>query len=183
MIYVLDAIGGLVLLLALLALVLHLIGSSLPAEHRLVCTLRLNQPPDPVYALIADLNAWPTWDTGVTGVDTLPSRNGHDCIRMRMGRNRMILERTRNEPPRIHEMTIADEGAGIFSGAWLHEITPDGSGRLVTLTETARIGPTIPRAMARTLADPALYLKRHFKRIAAHFGETPRIERLPSRPI
>lgn len=178
MMYVLYSVGGLVVLIALLGLVLHLIGSSLPAEHRYTCTLRLNQPPEPVYALIAGIESWPTWDSGVTGIDVLPQRNGHDCIRLHMGRNKMVLERIRNEPPNVHEMTIADERMKMFSGVWLHEIKPEGGGCLVTLTEKGKIGPTIPRVMARKFADPTMYLKRHLKMVAKHFGEEPRIERV-----
>jgi len=176
MMYVIYVFGSLALLIAILAFVLHQIGSSLPAEHQHTCTLRLKQSPESVYALIAGLESWPKWDTGVTGIDVLPQRNGHDCIRMHLGRNRMVLERTRHEPPSVHEMTIADEGANMFSGQWLHEIKRDGPGCVVTLTEKGTIGPTIPRAIARKFADPTMYLKRHLKMVAKHFGEEPRIE-------
>ena len=39
------------------------------------------------------------------------------------------------------------------------------------LTERGVIHVPLARAMARKLADPAMYLKRHFKQLAEHFGE------------
>ena len=59
----------------------------------------------------------------------------------------------------------------MFSGSWLHEVAPDGGGCVITLTERGTIHVPMARAMARKLADPAMYLKRHFKQLAKHFGE------------
>lgn len=167
-------IGLLALVIGFLV-VMHFVGASMPEDKTLVCTLTLHQPPQAVYAAIADIKAWPTWDKGVNAVEVLPPTEGRETLRMHMGRNRMVVVRTRNEPPRLHEMTVRDEGAGIFSGTWTHDITPTAEGCTVTLTEHGRIHKTIPRAMARRLFDPATYLKRHLKVLAAKFGEEPRL--------
>ena len=173
--YVLYGVGGLVALLVLFGLVMYIIGRGMPEEARVSVTMRLNQPAEKVYAVIADPLSWPTWDPGVDKVEQIPMADGGFKVRMTMGRNVMTLLRTRHEPPHLLEMTIQDEGANIFSGSWRHEISAEGDGCVVKLTEDGKIRPPMFRAMARKLFDPAMYLKRHFRRLAAKFGEEPRV--------
>jgi hypothetical protein len=119
----------------------------------------------------------------VDKVERLPDHDGHEAWRWTMGRNKMVLVTTRNEPPRTLVRTIADE-AKFFSGDWTYEVAPDGQGTAVTLTENGRVHVAIPRAMMRYLpfvADPSMYLRRHLTRLAERFGEAPRIEVGPYR--
>jgi hypothetical protein len=169
-------IGGIIIglgvLVALFAFIMHTIGSGMDPNHVFVCRMRLNQRAEKVFALLADAEGWKSWDPGVTRVETLPPVDGKPACRMTIGRNAMNLVTTRHEPPRVLERTIQDTGARpMFSGSWLHEIASDGDGCVITLTERGVIHVPLARAMARKLADPAMYLKRHFKQLAKHFGE------------
>ena len=49
-------------------------------------------------------------------------------------------------------------------------VPPQQRALVAGLVLTALMVP-LARAMARKLADPAMYLKRHFKQLAKHFGE------------
>ena len=184
MFYVLLAlyiVVGLGLLVGLFALIMHTIGKGLDPQHVLVCSIRLNQPPEAVFDTIADAPGWTTWDPGVTRVEALPDEKGKPACRMVLGHNSMRLVTTRAERPRLIERTVRDEGKRLmFSGSWLHEFKPDGPGCTVTLTERGTIHVPIARAMARKLADPAMYLKRHLKRLGTKFGETPTIQNSPA---
>lgn len=167
---------GIGLIVGLFAFVMHTIGKGMDPNHVLICTLRLKQSPQAVFALLADAEGWPKWDSGVKKVEALPPIEGRPACRMTIGHNAMILVTTRNEPPRVLERSISDSGSKpMFTGSWLHEISADGEGCLITLTERGTIHVAIARAMARKLADPATYLKRHLKQLAKHYGEAPSI--------
>jgi uncharacterized protein YndB with AHSA1/START domain len=169
---------GLVGAFMLLVVVLHLLGKRLPEGHVISATLRLARTPEEVFAVLVDTSAIPSWDPGVTRVERLPDREGKETWRWTMGRNRMVLTTTRSEPPRTLARAIADE-AKFFSGTWTYEISREGSGCAVLLTEHGRVHVAIPRAAMHYLsflADPSMYLKRHLTRLADRFGESPRIE-------
>ncbi len=169
---------GLVGVLVLLILALWLLGRGIPEGHVLSATLRLGKPAEEVWVALADSAGIPSWDKGVDRVERLPDRGGHETWRWTMGRNAMVLETTRSEPPRLLVRTIADE-AKFFSGDWTYEISPEQAGCRVVLTEHGRVHVAIPRALMKhcpAVADPAQYLKRHLERLAGRFGESPRIE-------
>jgi len=173
---ILSILGGLFGLLLLVALVLYVVGRRMDPNHEFTCTMRLDQPAERVFATIDDVAKWPSWDKGVVSVEMLPPTGGSETCKMLIGRNPMVLVTTRREPPRLLERTIKDVGKHqMFSGCWIHELTPDGGGCIVKLTERGTIHMALPRAMARKLADPAMYLKRHLTVLAASFGEEARI--------
>jgi uncharacterized protein YndB with AHSA1/START domain len=170
--------GGVVGVVALLLLVLHLLGKGLPEAHVMSVTLRLAKPREEVFAALADVPGIPSWDKGVDRVERLADHDGHEVWRWSMGRNVMTLETTRSEAPAVLVRTIADQ-AKMFSGDWTYELSAEGSGCALLLTEHGNVHVAIPRAMMKYLpaiADPSMYLKRHLERLAAKFGEAPRIE-------
>ena len=169
---------GLVGAVVALLLVLWLLGRGLPEGHEISATLHVAKSREEVWGVLADTAAIPSWDRGVDRVERLPDRDGQEVWRWVMGRNAMVLETTRSEAPGLLVRTIADE-AKMFSGDWTYELSPEGSGCALALTEHGRVHVAIPRAMMRYMpfiADPSMYLRRHLERLAARFGEAPRIE-------
>jgi hypothetical protein len=180
-IIVVIASGGFLVVLALVILVLHSLGKSMDPNHVLVCRVQINQSPEAVFTLLADAHGWPKWDPGVKRVESLPPIDGKPACRMMIGHNAMDLVTSREEPPRVLERIILETGKRpMFSGTWRHDLSPAQAGAspgcVVTLTENGKIHIPFARVMARKFADPAMYLKRHLKRLAAHFGENPTIE-------
>jgi uncharacterized protein YndB with AHSA1/START domain len=184
MLWIAGAAAGSLIALVLAGLaVLAVLGKRLPEAHEISATLTLARPREQVFAALADTAGIPAWDKGVDRVERLPDRDGHEVWRWHMGRNRMVLEITASEPPSRLVRTIADE-AKFFSGDWTYELADDGAGSKVTLTEHGSVHVAIPRAMMHylpVLADPSMYLKRHLRRLAERFAETPRIEVGPYR--
>ena len=176
--WLLWAGGALVGVLLLLLLVLWLLGRGIPEAHVMSVTLHLGKTREEVFAVLADSAGIPTWDQGVDRVERLADRGGHEVWRWTMGRNAMVLETTRCEAPAVLVRTIADD-AKIFSGDWTYELSAEGGGCSLLLTEHGRVHVAIPRAMMKyvpAIADPAMYLRRHLERLAGKFGEPPRIE-------
>ncbi len=177
MVWVIWIGAGILLVIALLAWLLWMLGRQLPAEHLVCCEVRLGRSAAEVFAVIDDTASWPGWDDGVNKVEKLESREGREAVRMHMGRNVMVLVTTRHEAPTLLERTISEEGRRpMFSGRWVHELRAEGSGCVVRLSEHGKIHQAIPRAMVRYLFDPAMYLKRHLKLLAKKFGEEGKVE-------
>lgn len=165
---------GLIALIALLLLIFWAIGRSLPKEHQISATLTLSKAtPEQVYDLCQDLPGWTTW-AGVDKMTPLGQTDGHDHWRMQMGRNAMRCWWTRQERPGALEITVSDEKHKFFDGRWVYTISPHAGGTRIQLVEHGTIHPAIPRFMARYLADPAMFLKRHLRFVAKHFGDDPK---------
>ncbi len=166
--------GGIVLVLGLLVSVMYAIGKSLPRDHVVGATLHVNKPEEEVFALIRDIGAWGTWDKGITKMMPLDPVNGHTRVRMHMNRNSFVLTLTKEHAPSVLSLEAIDDHK-FFEGRWDYHLSREGGGTKIKLTEYGKVLPAIPRAMLKFAGDPAMYLKRHLKQIATHFGETPRI--------
>lgn len=163
-------------LLVFLGSLLYILGARLPEEHVAEVRLWLGQPPETVWAVLADFGGHAAWSPGVTKLERLEDAQGRESWRQHMGRNSFVLVRTRSEPPRVLEGTIEDDHK-MFSGRWLYDIAPDGHGStVVTLTEHGRVPQKIPRAMMHYIMGETLYIKKHLRGLAQKFGETPRLE-------
>jgi hypothetical protein len=165
---------GVVGLLALAFFVMSAIGKGLDPKHVVTASLHVNRTPAEVHALVADLEAWPTWCRNVQKVEKLPDRDGHPMVRMHMGRNRMVLKVTVNHAPTRFAMTIDDESK-FFAGVWEYHMNAEVNGTRLKLTEHGEVRPALPRFMLKYLVDPSKYLKSHLRDVATRFGEPPQI--------
>jgi len=167
---------GVVGFLVLVFVVLWVLGKSLPEEHEATVSMHLKAAPQEVFAVIADVDAQPSWAKGVTRVERLPDRGGHDTWRMFMGRNSFVLETTVKDPPVLLTRTVEDDHK-MFSGAWTYELLPgSGGGTTVRLTERGRIPGAIPRAMMKYLFGHHGTMKGHMAALAGKFGEQAALE-------
>ncbi len=171
--WVVWIIAGIVGLLALAAGVLWLLGSRLPQEHTAARTIMLNRSPEEVWAVVADSPGHRDWVRGITGLERLPDRNGHEVWRQRMGRNSFVLETTDIEPGTRLVRTIADDH-NFFGGSWEYLVSPHPGGTRVTITERGRVFHAIPRAMMEYALGKDTYLKRQLEDLAHKFGEPAR---------
>lgn len=179
---VLIIVGALLVLLVVALLVMAHLGKKLPPQHTMTCTMPLSgADAEQVYAAVVDVESWPQWAKGVNRVEML-ERSGEPRFRMFMGRNRMLCRLRAARRPRSLEVHVEDERAKIFSGVWTYQFVPEPSGVRVELTEVGTIHSALPRYMARKLADPAMYLKRHLRHLAAKFGQEGRISQAPAAP-
>jgi len=165
---------GVVLLLAVFLVLAYVLGSRLPEEHVATMSLRLNQRPDAVWGLIADVEKHPSWSPGVNRVERKPDRNGHEAWQQTMGRNSFVLETTEKRAPEggrggVLLRTITDNN-GPFMGSWRYEVAPDGGGTRLRLTEAGRVKSPIPRYIMHLMGE-TMYLKSHLKAVAKRFNE------------
>jgi uncharacterized protein YndB with AHSA1/START domain len=161
--------AAILLVIAGLAMIARVVGARIPLEHRASASVRLNSPPQAVWATISDIAGHTQW-AGVRKLERLSDHNGHEVWRQFMGHNAFVLETTESLPPQRLVRTIADESK-LFSGSWTYELIPDGAGTRVHLAEVGRVDSAIPRFMMKHLFGYHFYLMKHLKALARRVGD------------
>ena len=180
--WVLIVIGGLVALVALMALV----GALLPREHRVTTIATLHQPPDSVWKAVRDLGGLPAWWPEITRSERLPDRDGHEVWGQKVGKAGfdMPLVVMESDPPRRLVTKIDSPPGSPFGGTWTYELTPDsgggggggrgGGGTRISVTEAGWIGNPIFRFLSRFVFGYYGSLDGYLKALGKRFGETVR---------
>ena len=138
-------IGG---LLVLIVLIVCAIGYMLPKSHVASASARFAAPPDSIWASLTDVPALPRWRPGLSRVELLPDENGHRGWR-EFGKNDAITYRVvESVPPRRLVTRIADKNLP-YGGSWTYDLSPDGSGTRLTITENGEIYNPIFRFVSR----------------------------------
>lgn len=114
-------------LLSLVAIVglIALIGYFLPVAHEASRSAEFNQPPEAVFALIADPNTYSSWWSGADVKSELVESSA---------------------PSRLVTRIV---GETQFGGTWTMEISPTPNGSRLTVTERGEIYNVIFRTLAK----------------------------------
>ncbi|HEV8263912.1 MAG TPA: SRPBCC family protein [Gemmatimonadales bacterium] len=165
--WVVIVVGGLVGLIALMAL----IGALLPRDHRATSTIMLRQPADSVWKVVRDLGGAAAWWPEVKASTRLPDRDGRETWRQKMGDfDAALIVVEARAPARMVTRIDGGEGAA-FGGTWTYELTSVDGGTLVRVTEAGWISNPIFRVMARLFGYYGT-LDGYLTNLGKRFGET-----------
>ena len=156
------ALGGVVAVVAL-------IGASLPKGHTVSRSTRLALPPDAVYALLIDVDRYPTWRGDVKKLERLPDREGRPAWVETMSAGRIPLYFERMERPTLLVTRIADPSLP-FGGTWTYRIAPNATGSEVTITEDGEVYNPIFRFVSRFVIGQAGTIEAFMKHLDAKGG-------------
>jgi uncharacterized protein YndB with AHSA1/START domain len=166
--WVVLAIAG----LALLALLLTLFGLSLPRGHRVTSRVRLAQPPDSVWRVLRDFATITEWWSEVKRVERITRPDGRERWQESLGGGfAMVLLVQEDEPPRRLGTLIEASQDAAFGGTWLTEVSPDGGGSTVQVTEEGWVANPLLRAMARIMGYRRT-IDSYLIALAQRFGES-----------
>ena len=109
-----------------LLLAVFVTGAMLPVKHSVSRNITLHQPPEAVWAVLADHMSDPKWRHDVASVKKLPNRNGHPVWEDTYKNGQTLRMETTvldfaGTAQRM-ERKIVDQTA--FGGVWVYEITP-----------------------------------------------------------
>jgi hypothetical protein len=167
--WILWIVGGLAAFIALVVV----IGLLLPQNHTATRTLRLKQPPEAVWHTITDYAAQPQWRSELKKIERLPDSNGHEAWKEYNSAGEMTLITMESTPP--HRL-VRQIGPGLpFGGGWVYEITPDGSGSRLKITENGEVYNPVFRVVGKFM-DPTASMTTFMTGLAKKFGETPVFE-------
>ena len=166
--WVLIVVAGLVGLIALMALV----GAFLPRDHRATSTISVRQPPDSVWKTVRDLGGITAWWHEAQESVRLPDKDGHEAWRQKVGGFDMPLVVLESQPPRRLVTKIDSPPGAAFGGTWTYELTPEGGGTRLSVTEAGWIANPIFRFMSRFLFGYYGSLDGYLKALGKKYGET-----------
>jgi len=136
------------LLLVTVVAAVAVIGWLLPVGHTASRHAVLAAPPSEVYAAISDVERYPAWWSEISRVEMLPSETGRIRFREHIGTGPVVMEVQDAQAPSRFVTRIADPDQP-FGGTWTFDITPEGSGARLTITERGEVYNPIFRFMAR----------------------------------
>lgn len=165
--WVLIAVG----VLAVLVLVIVGVGYTLPVAHTAQRAVTLRAAPSDVWATITDVAAYPSWRDGVESVEVLASRDGKQVWREKGKDGEITYAMTRADPPSRLVTRVADTGLP-FGGEWDYEISPNGTGSRVVITERGEVYNPVFRFISRFVIGPTATLDTYLRSLGTKFGET-----------
>lgn len=157
-----------IIILIILVLVL---GYSLPAAHKLTRTINLKQTPDAVFALLADIQKMPEWNSHMEKIELLAPIDGKEATKQTFkGGMTMTIITAESSSPTHLVREMSDVG-GPMVGSWTYEISAAPDGSQIALTEQATFQNPFFRLMVK-IFGPTKYMDQHLVDLGKRFNET-----------
>jgi len=156
MIWIVYIVGGLVSLIVVVAV----IGMLLPRDHIATRSRTFSRPADDVWRAVTDLDALPTWRSGITKIENMSPTSFREH-----GKHGAITYAIEDDRPGHRITRIADKGLP-YGGLWRYEL----SGSTLTITEEGFVTNPIFRFMSKTVFSPTKTMERYLADLAKHLG-------------
>jgi len=151
--------------------VTYLIGVVLPAKTTISRSIILQQAPEAIFAVLADVPRIAEWNRNTEKVEMMPPVEGKEATKQTFkGGMVMTIITAESAPPHHLVRQMGDDG-GPFVGSWSYEISPADGGARVVLTEVAEFKNPLFRVMTRIFGQTK-YMDEHLEDLAKKFGET-----------
>ena len=104
----------------------------------------INASQEAVWSVLSDAAGWPSWDSGVDGVDGRIQPGESIKIRSQAAPGRAFpVKVTRFDPP-AHLRFSGGMPLGLFCGTRTYEVTPGGDGKVTFRMREEYTGPLLP---------------------------------------
>jgi hypothetical protein len=166
------------LVLVISAMGAAFIGARLPKTHRAASRIRLSAPPEEIWAVLTDFEAYPTWRPGLDRVERGPDFDVLPSWYEICGRfGRVHFRVTASEPPhRLATQIVSDRLP--LSGIWLYQLEKDGDGTRLTITEQESIHHPLLRFFDRFVLSYYGVVDVYLIALALRQGDPARPEHL-----
>ncbi|MEZ4457628.1 MAG: SRPBCC family protein [Gemmatimonadales bacterium] len=171
MTWLLALLGAVVLL----GLGVWVVGTMLPSGHVARMAIDLPVAPDTVWARIADVEGTPAWRSDVRSVEALPAVDGRARFVEVTGHGRTPYEVLAQEPPARQQVRVVDDGLP-FGGTWTWELTPQGGGTRLQITEDGFVRSPLFRVMGRLFFPPTATMRTYLGDLSTALGATAQPE-------
>jgi uncharacterized protein YndB with AHSA1/START domain len=137
-------------LLALVAVV-GLIGVMLPRDHRATSHIMLQTSPAEVWPAVRNLDALLGSWKDLESAGRVADQNGKEVWQQKAGGFEMKLIIEEATPPSYLVTRIDAPPDAAFGGTWTYQLTPEGTGTRVTITEAGYVSNPIFRVMMKAM--------------------------------
>ena len=134
--------------IAIIGALVIIIGYSLPKGHTATRAADVALPPEAVYALLIDVDKYPSWRPGVKALTRQPDREGRPAWTEEVSGMKIPLRFEKMERPTLLVARITDPSLP-FGGTWTYRIAPAPGGSRVTITEDGEVSNPFFRFMSR----------------------------------
>ena len=155
--------------IAIIAIVIVVIGYSLPQAHSASRNVTVAMPPDALYALLVDVDRYQSWRPGVKSLQRHPDREGKPAWTEEMSGMKIPLHFERMERPSLLVSRIADPSLP-FGGTWTYRIQPAPGGSALTITEDGEVYNPFFRFMSRFVFGHTATIDEFLKNLEARAG-------------
>jgi hypothetical protein len=151
--------------LVALILLLVAIGYALPINHVATREARLAAPPERVFSVLRDVEKFPTWRSDVKSVEVLATT---PALRWReRGDNDITFEMETVEAPGKIVTRIVDKTLP-FGGSWSYDLSPEGGGTKLVITENGEVYNPLFRFMSRFVFGHTATIDRFLDDLGKH---------------
>ena len=161
---------GIAGLLVVAVLIVCAVGYMLPKSHVASVSARYAAPPDSIWTSLTDVAAFPRWRPGLSRVELLPDENGQRGWRELDAHDAVTYRVVESVPPRRLVARIADQNLP-YGGSWTYELTPDGSGTRLTITENGEVYNPIFRFVSRFIMGYTSTMEGVLRALGTKHGE------------
>jgi len=139
------------------------IGFVLPVKHVATRSARFAQPAEKIFLAISGIQSFPEWRPSVERVEVLPPSGAHPRFR-EIGSDGSILFETDSLVPNKRVVNRIAGRSLPFGGRWIYDLTPDGDGTRLTITEEGEVYNPIFRFVSR-------FIMGHTRTIDRYLGD------------
>ena len=166
--FVIIGIVSLIVLLAVAAGVIALLGSRLPEKHVASQSILLHGSPQDIYAVVRDFGSAPTWRSDVERIE-VTSAGGP--VRFReVGKNGTVnYELVEDIPAQKLVTRILDTDLG-YSGQWTYTFTEENGGTKLTIREDGEVSNVLFRFMSRYVFGHTATIDSYLTSLAKRLG-------------
>lgn len=141
-------------------------GYALPVAHVAARDAVLPAPPERVFTVITEVDAFPAWRSDVQEVE-VTARTPHLQWRERSSDGTIAFEVQESQPPRRLVTRITDKTLP-FGGAWTFTLQPADGGTKLTITENGEVYNPLFRVMSRFVFGHTATLDRYLADLQKH---------------
>jgi polyketide cyclase/dehydrase/lipid transport protein len=152
--------------LGAIALIVLLVGWSLPVNHRATSEATFKSSPQSLYRLINDVDRFPEWRPSVKRIEHLPDSSGRKRFREVGSDGPIVFEIDSAVPDRRLVTRIADRSLP-FGGSWTYELIPRGDSTTLRITEDGEVYNPVFRFVSRFIFGHTATIERYLADVRA----------------
>ena len=168
--YSVMAVTGLVVLIVMVLLV----GSYLPVKHEVTREATYRATPAQLFALIRNVDDYPSWQKSVSKVEVLPDVDGKPRARETNSGQAITYELSDIVPNQRMVSRIADDNLP-FGGSWTYEVISGQATDATTLriTENGEVYNPVFRFVSRFVMGHSATIDKYLEAVATRYPRLP----------